>query len=150
VKREVASLRAAESRRMVAFCTNCWRELSTSDARCPHCGAVLEHDARSFEQKLIGALRHPLPETRARICWVLGQKRGAWAVPHLIPMLEDIDLFVRLAALRGLGEIGDDAALAAVERSLSEESVLMRAAAKTALDQIRQRRSAEHNRMMAL
>jgi len=127
---------------MLAFCTRCWSEISASDLVCPECGARVDDDPRSFEQKLVAALAHPLPETRARICWVLGQKKAGWAVPHLLHALADRDLFVRVAALRALGEIGDSSALAALERAAADENLMIRTVAKRALDRLRARESA--------
>ncbi len=127
---------------MLAFCTRCWSQISARDVVCPECGARVDEDPRSFEQKLEAALGHPLPQTRARICWVLGQKRATWAVPHLIRMLGDNDLFVCIAALRALGEIGDDSALPALERAAADEKLLVRIVAKAALDQVRMRQLA--------
>jgi HEAT repeat protein len=127
---------------MLAFCTRCWTQISTRDVACPACGANIDDDPRSFEQKLIAALGHPMPETRSRICWVLGQKKATWAVPHLVRMLGDGDLFVRVAALRALGEIGDPSAIPTLEGVVADESLLVRIVAQGALDQIRVRTSA--------
>ena len=121
---------------MLAFCTRCWSEMYAKDTVCPHCGARVDDDRRSFEQKLMAGLEHPLPETRSRICWILGQKRATWAVPHLIEMLRDGDLFVRVAALRALGEIGDPSAESALEMAAQDEKPLVRVVAHGALQQI--------------
>jgi len=124
---------------MLVFCTRCWSEMSSKDAECSHCGARVDDDPRSFGQKLVAALEHPLPETRSRICWILGQKRATWAVPHLIRMLKDSDLFVRVAALRALGDIGDSSAGTALEEACRDEKPLVRIVAQGALQQIRAR-----------
>ena len=124
---------------MLAFCTRCWSGMRTEDIVCPGCGARVDDDPRSFEQKLIAALAHPLPETRSRICWLLGQKRAAWAIPHLLKMLGDADLFVRVAALRALGEIGDPSAESALQAASKDDKPLVRVVAQGALEQIRVR-----------
>lgn len=124
---------------MLAFCTRCWSEMHTEDIVCPNCGARVDDDPRSFEQKLIAALDHPLPETRSRICWLLGQKRAIWAVPQLLNMLGDTDLFVRIAALRALGEIGDPSAELALQAASQDDNPLVRVVAQGALEQIRVR-----------
>lgn len=124
---------------MLAFCTRCWSEMHTEDVVCPNCGARVDDDPRSFEQKLIAALDHPLPETRSRICWLLGQKRAIWAVPQLLNMLGDTDLFVRIAALRALGEIGDPSAEPALQAASQDDKPLVRVVAQGALEQIRVR-----------
>jgi HEAT repeat protein len=124
---------------MLAFCTRCWSEMSSKDDVCAHCGARVDDDPRSFEQKLIAALEHPLPETRSRICWILGQKRATWAVPRLIRMVNDSDLFVRVAALRALGDIGDPSAEAVLQATCRDEKPLVRMVAQGALEQIHAR-----------
>ena len=124
---------------MLAFCTRCWSEMYAKDTLCPRCGARVDDDPRSFEEKLIAALEHPLPETRSRICWLLGQKRATWAIPHLVPMLHDSDLFVRVAALRALGDIGDLSVEPALEAAVRDERPLVRVVAEGALEQIRAR-----------
>ncbi len=65
---------------MLAFCTNCWQEMQAEQESCPHCGAKPDADARSFEEKLAAALKHPLAAVRARICWVMGRRRDAGCV----------------------------------------------------------------------
>jgi len=115
--------------------------MSAQSAECPACGTTVEHDPTSLEQKLAVALQHPLPEARARICWILGQRRRTWAVPYLLHILRDVDLHVRLAALRALGEIGDETAIPVLERAAEDWGVLMRVAARGALEQIRVRQT---------
>lgn len=50
------------------FCSGCWAETPTGGGTCPHCGADMEavQQSRDFVEKLIAALDHPEPETRAR------------------------------------------------------------------------------------
>jgi len=122
---------------MLAFCTTCWTLISDATRMCPSCGADLEHDSRSFEQKLIAALDHPLPSSRARICWILGQLQPAWAVPLLSKKAEDPDLYVRLEALRALGTIGDESAVPLLQGARKDKSVLIRKEAESALRHIR-------------
>jgi len=93
---------------MIAYCTHCWREVNSETKACPDCKADLTLDRRAYEQKLIGALAHPLPEARERICWLIGEKQIREAVPDLMKLAtDDPDLFVRKAAVEGLGAIGD-------------------------------------------
>jgi HEAT repeat protein len=97
---------------MIAFCTRCWAEINAADKHCSGCGVDLSIDARSYEEKLIAALRHPLPEARVRICWLIGENQVTRAVPLLIELVEsDQDLFVRRAAISALGTLRDARAL---------------------------------------
>jgi len=50
------------------FCPACCAETAGDDRACPRCGADMEavQRRREFVAKLIAALDHPEPETRAR------------------------------------------------------------------------------------
>lgn len=93
---------------MIAFCTHCWREVNSEVKVCHGCDADLMLDHRTYEQKLIGALVHPLPEARERICWLIGENHIREAVPNLMKLAtDDPDLYVRKAAVESLGALGD-------------------------------------------
>lgn len=93
---------------MIAFCTHCWAEVDSSAVRCSYCASDLTTDPRSYEEKLVPALEHPLPAARVRICWLLRETHIIAAVPHLISVAEhDEDLFVQQAAVEALAELGD-------------------------------------------
>jgi HEAT repeat protein len=117
---------------MLVFCTRCWSEMSDMDSRCPQCGTVPSDDPRVFKEKLTDALNHPLPATRARICWVLGHLQQHWTTTHLLRMLADPDLYVRIAAIEALGSNGDLRAASALERIANSETLLLRKVARTA------------------
>jgi HEAT repeat protein len=91
---------------MIAYCTHCWREVNSEAKVCPGCEADLTLDRRTYEQKLIGALAHPLPQARVRICWLIGENRVHKAAPDLMRLAtDDPDLFVRKAAVESLGSL---------------------------------------------
>jgi HEAT repeat protein len=93
---------------VIAFCTNCWTEIDANIDRCPHCGTDPSTDPRSYEEKLVAALEHPLAAARARICWLIGENGIRTAVPRLMQVVEaDPDLFVRKAAVEALGALKD-------------------------------------------
>ncbi len=93
---------------MIAFCTHCWAEIDAKNDQCPHCGTELGADLRSYEEKLVAALEHPLPAARARICWLIGRNGISAAVPRLMHLVKhDPDLFVRRAAVEALGAMRD-------------------------------------------
>ena len=93
---------------MIAYCTHCWREVDSETKVCSGCEADLSVDHRTYEEKLIGALAHPLPEARERICWLIGENHIQRAVPAVMRLAtDDPDLFVRKVALESLGALGD-------------------------------------------
>jgi len=57
----------------LAFCPACYAEVPVDTAVCPHCGASLEEwQRRSYAEKLIPALHHPLADVRMRVIIALG------------------------------------------------------------------------------
>jgi len=124
---------------MIAFCTHCWREVSTKDRVCAGCEADLTLDHRTYEEKLIGALAHPLPAARARICWLIGENHIRQAVPDLMTLAtNDPDLFVRKAALEGLGTLCDSRSASLLRTISRSGNRFLAAAAKKSLDAITQ------------
>jgi HEAT repeat protein len=116
---------------MFVICPVCWRELETTPAVCEKCGTRVDLYSHEYERRLISALRGADGETRAQICWVLGSRRKRSAVSTLVELLHDPDVLVRVAALRGLGEIGDASSVNAVERlTLSKDTVIQAVATK--------------------
>jgi len=110
---------------MFVICPQCWHELETTPAVCGKCGTHVDLYSREYERRLISALPGADAETRAQICWVLGSRRKRSAVPTLIELLRDPDVLVRVAALRGLGEIGDASSVDAVEKlTVSKDTVV--------------------------
>lgn len=113
---------------MISFCTSCWMEMTSDADRCPRCGAVPQNDARSYDEKIQAAMRHPLPQTRARVCWVIGQRHALNAVQLLTEMLNDSDLFVRVEAIRALEQTGDPLAAPVLARESGGDTLLAKTA----------------------
>jgi HEAT repeat protein len=118
---------------MFVICPHCWHQLETTPAVCEKCGAHVDLYSREYEHRLISVLPRADAETRAQICWVLGSRRKRSAAPTLIELLRDPDVLVRVAALRGLGEIGDASALNAVERLTANKDTVVQTVAKNVL-----------------
>jgi HEAT repeat protein len=117
---------------MTAYCTFCWAELGSDSPRCPQCGKDPALDTRTFAEKLNHGLAHPLPEARARCCWVIGQAQKEECLPALAGALNDPDAYVRLAAVDALGRF--KGLPAPVRKRLEEmaerDTFLIRAAAR--------------------
>ena len=118
---------------MIAYCTHCWREVKSETESCPGCGVDLTLDRRTYEEKLMGALAHPLPEARARICWLIGENHIRQGVPVLMRLAtDDPDLFVRKAALESLGALRDSESAPFLRKvSKSENRFLSSVASKS-------------------
>ena len=68
--------------------------------------------------------------------YALGVIGDEQAVQPLINLLEDSDLYVRVAAIDALGEIGHSAAVKPLNDLLEDENYLIRAHAEKALTKI--------------
>ncbi len=121
---------------MLAVCIECWHEMSSDETVCRNCGKKVEADSPAYEEKLFCALSSARPVHRVEICKVLGDRGSKPAAPHLIEMVHDFDVMVRVAALHALGKIGGDSAVAAIEKALSSENPAVRIAAHDALKEI--------------
>ena len=70
---------------MTYFCPGCWKIIPANAKFCPFCQCDLAAaDARSYSEKLIGALHHPEPETRLRAAEILGEQRYRPAAEPLL------------------------------------------------------------------
>jgi HEAT repeat protein len=118
---------------MYAICPICWQELKGSPSVCPICGKTVDSYSREYEKQLISSIARAPADSRAKICFALGERRKRSAVPTLAAMLRDPDMLVRVAALRGLEEIGDGTALAAVEKAINSENEVVRTVARNVL-----------------
>lgn len=122
---------------MIAFCTHCFAEIDSEDRCCLSCGADLGEDARSYEDKLIAALVHPLPEARARICWLIGGNRIYSAVPQLMHAAKhDPDLFVQKSAIESLAVLKDPRSYSLLHEISEGGNRLLQQVAKKILEDI--------------
>lgn len=71
---------------MTYFCPDCWKIIPAETKTCPFCGCDLEAASkRSYPERLIGALHHPVAETRVLAAEILGELRYC---PAMKPLLE--------------------------------------------------------------
>ena len=85
---------------------------------------------------LLKELNSPSPALRfeaANACGDLGEEP---AVSHLVPLLEDDDLQVQLAAIHALGQIGGVMATRALNRCARSEDAPLREAAREAMEYV--------------
>lgn len=57
----------------LAFCPGCYRRIPLHLETCPHCGVSLRgFEAKSYSDRLISALGHPLADVSMRAIIALG------------------------------------------------------------------------------
>ena len=98
---------------MTFFCPGCWKIIPADVKTCPFCGCDLAAAAaRSYPEKLIGALHHPEPETRLRAAEILRDQGYCPAIgPLLARAREELreprrDIFFLGALLRSARKLG--------------------------------------------
>lgn len=111
------------------FCPECFAEVDPSVERCPACGASTPVDERTYEQKLIRALDHRLPDRRRLAARILGMVGSRAALPKLVDAATDpSDPYVAAEAARSLALIEPHHPL--VRRLREHGPVLTRAAVR--------------------
>ena len=85
---------------------------------------------------LFRELQSPNPPIRYEAANACGEMDEEEAAPHLIPLLNDDDLQVQLAAVSALGKVGGLLAKRALRRCLKKEDPVMEEAARSALENI--------------
>jgi HEAT repeat protein len=112
---------------LIQYCPNCWAENLIDATVCDQCGTSLaETEPISYDQKLMRALHHPVPEVREMAAMLLGQRRDQHALPVLMSrLLEETDIGVLCAISKALGQLGDCRAVASLSRRLAHPSALV-------------------------
>jgi HEAT repeat protein len=125
------------------YCPKCWINFAENLDLCPQCGLDIRQfwASKDYVEKLILALNHPEKTTPIRTAWILGklrEPRAAKALNELIEKTDDVYLVV--AAVKALGEIGTLEAIASLEALRQHPAKMVREACRKILEQI----SAEH------
>jgi HEAT repeat protein len=116
------------------YCPDCFAEVEQQTERCPGCGADLTDPTFDFEEQLIRARQHPLPDRRLLAAQVLGQRHAHRAVPDLLRIVGDSgDPYLVAEATVALARIGEPEGLRVVERIARDGPVVARVAARAAL-----------------
>ncbi|MCL4393226.1 MAG: HEAT repeat domain-containing protein [Chloroflexi bacterium] len=122
------------------YCPRCWKEIPAAAGVCPHCHVSIESSAKeAFLDKLVSALRRPVPSKAAFAAQILGRLRDPRAVPPLLETLVGTcDTEIREAAIGALTELGDARAVDALAHILDDSNSLltMRVAVAHALGRI--------------
>ena len=85
---------------------------------------------------LVEDLKHANAGIRLDAVYALGETGDRDVVPHLIPMLGDVDLFVRMATARMLEDLGAHSAVPSLIDALEDNQSAVREAAMVALRKI--------------
>lgn len=104
------------------YCPHCWKEIPEGTQVCPHCQISLAGitDEKFFD-KLIDALRHPVPVRAAFVAQILGRLGDVRAVEPLLETLgRTDDPEVLEAVIRSLGTLGDARAVGALAGILED------------------------------
>gem|GEM_PF-263937 len=125
------------------FCPSCWHEVGSVNT-CPNCGADLRaFSGRSYEEKLVLALRHPEPTVPIRAATILGKLKSEKAVGPLIEIAASAkDPYIQESAVEALGDIGDDQAIFCLDHLSREGAVRVRSAAERALKSLKAQQNA--------
>src|SRR6266566_9893828 len=111
----------------IQFCANCWAENLFGATVCERCGTPLsETEPIFYDQKLLRALYHPIPQTREMAAMLLGQRQDRHALPVLLSRLpEETDIGVLCAISQALGQLGDCQAVTSLAKCLTQPDALL-------------------------
>jgi hypothetical protein len=118
------------------FCPFCWQEIEESATRCAQCGAdITQAQKRNFEEKLLHALGHKLPDTVEMAVWILGELQSAKAVPPLTALLKRTESYqLKCMILDALDKIGTDVAISVIRETFARETGLVRKKARKLIE----------------
>ena len=84
------------------YCPECWSTLQGTEITCPNCGFLLQkYNQLAFEEKLLVALHHPVPERRIMAAQILGNLHSQQAISEFenIIAVENDYFFLRAVLL---------------------------------------------------
>ncbi len=112
---------------LIQFCSTCWAENLIDATVCDQCGTSLAATEPIFyDQKLMRALQHPVPEVREMVAMLLGLRQDRHALPVLLArLLEESDMGVLCAISKALGQLGDCQAAASLAKRLAQPNALV-------------------------
>lgn len=89
------------------FCPFCWEQIKEKDLVCPYCyKSLTEYAEKSYEEKLIISLKHPIKEIRRNIVFILGKKKSELAISYLEDIVfNEKDYLIVIEAIKALKQI---------------------------------------------
>lgn len=119
------------------YCPECWQVIAGTEECCPYCGyALTQSETLSFEEKLIQALRHPIPERRLLAIQILGQLGSQAALPELEFLLDNErhDIYVLRETLVALSKIQGSRSQEVLQKAAGHPLPIIRKLAKRLLE----------------
>jgi hypothetical protein len=99
--------------------------------QCPNCSADLGIDV-SYEDKLVGALRHPVPETKLLAVQLLGEIHSSRAVPEFARILaEELDPYLLRGVLTALALVNSEESSRLIQQAASHPFLTVRELARS-------------------
>jgi HEAT repeat protein len=121
------------------YCPHCWTILDENDQVCPKCGYVIkDYQELSYEDKLLNALHHPVPERRIIAAQVLGILKSQRALIEFLKILEseEEDYFILRSILLAAAKINHPNRIILLHKASQHPSALVRRLAGGILDQL--------------
>lgn len=110
------------------YCPNCWKSVDASLHACPACGYELQgFDQLAFEDKLLAALNHSVPERRIMAAQILGNLKSRRALVEFEKIIRntDSDYFTLRAVLLATAKIDHPKRNTILQLARAHESVLV-------------------------
>lgn len=120
------------------FCPKCWGEINQDQDECPLCGFILaEYDRLTFEEKLLGSLRHPVFERRVMAARILSYLKSPRALTPFKEILsaDDTDYYFARAVLEAVDQIDHPESRLILEEATRHRIELIRELARELVDQ---------------
>jgi len=124
--------------KMTFYCPKCWAEIAELDRTCPYCGYDLENFTHlGYEDKLISALRHPVPERRMMAAHILGELGSEHALPEFQRIIEGGigDYFFQREILIASAKINQLNRMPILLKAAQSDSTLISSLVKSCTDQ---------------
>ncbi|NMC53877.1 MAG: hypothetical protein GYA48_09625 [Chloroflexi bacterium] len=120
------------------FCPNCWTSIPEETETCPHCGYELKQfSSLTYEDKLLAALHHSVPERRIMAAQILGNRGCEQALPIFLEILQsgESNYFLLRAILMATVKIDSPLRLEVLNQATHHDSLLVK---KLALEMLAQ------------
>lgn len=121
------------------YCPNCWETIEKKQGKCPHCGYALEnYSILGFEEKLLAALHHTVPERRNMAAQILGNIHSVRALSEFIKIIEagEQDYFTLRAIIMAAAKIHHPKRLAILKKLSKHDSSLVSKMSKEVLEKV--------------